>query len=68
MNFYQFNKKHLIMHLTDLKYQHLAGAFFSGVGSLRMNSRVQIPISEGRNTPAQGKLLHIKLDPIEFAQ
>ncbi|MEQ6357795.1 hypothetical protein ABNX05_24630 [Lysinibacillus sp. M3] len=56
------------MHLTDLKYQHLAGAFFSGVGSLRMNSRVQVPISEGRNTPAQGKLLHLKLDPIEFAQ
>lgn len=56
------------MHLTDLKYQHLAGAFFSGMCSLHMNFRVQVPISEGSNIPARGTLLHIRLDPNEFAQ
>lgn len=56
------------MHLTDLKYQHLAGAFFSGMRSLHMNFRVQVPISEGSNTPALGTLLYIRLVQNEFAQ
>lgn len=59
MNFYQFNKKPFDYAFNRPKYQHLVGAFFSDVRSLRMNFRVQVPISEGSNTPVRGTLLHI---------